>query len=80
MPSRPGSIAAFAGIAMLAAPASALPQRLVMTRICGEGGVRLMALPMRDEQPARDDCVKACHALCEGRKKAGKRLGGGSGL
>jgi hypothetical protein len=75
MPSRSGSVAALVGLVMLAVPASALPQRMVMTRICSEGGVRMMALPVPGEKPARDECMKACHATCEGRKRAGKRPG-----
>lgn len=75
MPSRPGTIAGFVGLAMLAVPASALPRHMVMTRICSEGGVRMMALPAPGEEPARDECMKACHATCEGRKRAGKRPG-----
>ncbi|MBY8822090.1 hypothetical protein [Sphingomonas colocasiae] len=74
MPSRPGAIAGFAGLAMLAVPASALPH-MVMTRICSEGGVRMMAVPAPGEKPVRDECMKACHATCEGRKRAGKRPG-----
>lgn len=70
MPSRAGSIAALIGLLTLAAP---VPARVTMASLCTGGGVKRVMIPARDDDPQPDDCVKACHALCEGRKKPGKR-------
>ena len=70
MPSRIGSIAGLIGLALLAGPA---PARMTMASLCTEGGVRMVLLPVEGDAPLPEDCVKACDALCEGRKKPGKR-------
>jgi len=67
-------IAAFASLAMLATPVAALPTEVTMVRICTGTGIRMMAMPMDDGDPAPKDCAKACHAMCESRKKPGKRV------
>jgi hypothetical protein len=41
--------------------------------ICSAGGIRLMRLP-GDNPDKRDDCPKACHALCH---RSRERHGGG---
>lgn len=70
-------IAAFVSLAMLASPAAALPPNEMMIRICTGAGLRMMAMPVNDRDSTPADCKKACHAVCERRKKSGKRSSAG---
>ena len=73
MRSRRAALPALAGLVMLATPAGALPPRMRMASLCTGGGLVRMALLVDEEMPDPDDCMKACHAMCEGRKKPGRR-------
>ena len=74
MRSRRAALPALAGLVMLATPAGALPPRMRMASLCTGAGVVNVALPAGEEMPDPDDCMKACHAMCEGRKKPDRRM------
>lgn len=66
-------IVAFVSLVMLASPAAALPPNEMMVRICTGAGPRMMTMPVNDRNSTPADCKKACHAVCDRRKKSGKR-------
>jgi hypothetical protein len=50
-----------------------MPDQMTVT-ICTGGQTRTMTIEIRRNGPSRDDdCPRACHAICERRKIAGKR-------
>ena len=73
MPSRRAALSVAAALEIMATPVGALPAGTHMVSLCTGTGVIRLALPDDNEMPEPDDCMKACHALCAGRRGEGKR-------